>query len=355
MKILIYRHKKILFRIILLSFLIILTLLFGLSVKSKGTSQTYTAPHHAQKQKAVNYLKEKQINLSYFPIPFVSINVHVDGHTKKYSVPFGSVKSTLEILNIKYNENDIIDCSEDSYIYANQTINIHRVEEKTHSTISASVYETRIIASDKMLTGEKRIIQEGSFGREKIIYRDFYVDGQIVHSAVKDKIEIKKPVTEIIQIGTKSILVNDISYNQEKNNRVLLKTNVDNPSFSLPKVNLSDKDRDLLERLLTGEFGSSYIGSCLVAQAIKCAIVYDGYTSIENLIYGMGYVGSTNIGKTQNAVDAVEFIFDENELAVNHRLFYMCTEDYYKSDPGNFHSTQNFILQYENVLFFDRW
>ena len=50
-----------------------------------------------------------------------------------------------------------------------------------------------------------------------------------------------------------------------------------------------------------------------------------------------------------------EYIFDENALAVKHRLFYMCTEDYYNSEPGNFHSTQNFILQYENVKFFDRW
>lgn len=78
------------------------------------------------------------------------------------------------------------------------------------------------------------------------------------------------------------------------------------------------------------------------------------YTSMDDLIIGMGYVGSTDIGKSQNAVDAAKFIFDENALAVKHRLFYMCTEDYYNSDPGNFHSTQNFILQYENVKFFDR-
>lgn len=68
--------------------------------------------------------------------------------------------------------------------------------------------------------------------------------------------------------------------------------------------------------MLTGEFGSSFVGASLVAQAIKCAIVYDHYTSIETLIRGMGYVGSTNIGKTDNAVAAAKFIFDENGLPV---------------------------------------
>ena len=135
---------------------------------------------------------------------------------------------------------------------------------------------------------------------------------------------------------------------------VLLKTKNDDENFKLPEVRLSEHDRDLLERLLTGEFGSSFTGAALVAQAIKCAIVYDHYTSMDDLIVGMGYVGDIN-AKSQNAVDAAKFIFDENALAVKHRLFYMCTEDYYNSDPGNFHSTQNFILQYENVKFFDRW
>lgn len=109
-----------------------------------------------------------------------------------------------------------------------------------------------------------------------------------------------------------------------------------------------------IERIVTGEFGGSYVGSCLIAQSIKCAIVYDGYTSVSAVIKGMGYVGST-ANRSQNAVNAVKYIFDDNNLAVRHRLFYMCTKDYYDSTPGNFHSTQSFILQYENVLFFDRW
>lgn len=160
------------------------------------------------------------------------------------------------------------------------------------------------------------------------------------------------PTDNIIVKGTKNVDVINKSYNNKTN--YLIKTKYDSKDFKLPKIKLSDKDRDMLERIVTGEFGSSYIGSCLIAQSIKCAIVYDRYTSVSAVIKGMGYVGST-ANRSQNAVNAVKYIFDDNNLAVRHRLFYMCTKDYYDSTPGNFHSTQNFILQYENVLFFDRW
>lgn len=160
------------------------------------------------------------------------------------------------------------------------------------------------------------------------------------------------PTDNIIIKGTKNVDVINKSYNNKTN--YLIKTKYDSKDFKLPKIKLSDKDRDMLERIVTGEFGSSYIGSCLIAQSIKCAIVYDRYTSVSAVIKGMGYVGST-ANRSQNAVNAVKYIFDDNNLAVRHRLFYMCTKDYYDSTPGNFHSTQNFILQYENVLFFDRW
>lgn len=176
-------------------------------------------------------------------------------------------------------------------------------------------------------------------------------DSDISHKCIKQQV-LTYPTDKIIVKGNRNIDIINKSYNNKTS--YLVKTKYDNKDFKLPMVKLSDKDRDMLERIVTGEFGGSYVGSCLIAQSIKCAIVYDGYTSVSAVIKGMGYVGST-ANRSQNAVNAVKYIFDDNNLAVRHRLFYMCTKDYYDSTPGNFHSTQNFILQYENVLFFDRW
>lgn len=206
--------------------------------------------------------------------------------------------------------------------------------------------------SDKLFVGQTKMLQKGKPGSTEYIYKDKYVNGEIIsHKCIKQQV-LTYPTDKIIVKGNRNIDIINKSYNNKTS--YLVKTKYDNKDFKLPMVKLSDKDRDMLERIVTGEFGGSYVGSCLIAQSIKCAIVYDGYTSVSAVIKGMGYVGST-ANRSQNAVNAVKYIFDDNNLAVRHRLFYMCTKDYYDSTPGNFHSTQNFILQYENVLFFDRW
>lgn len=268
-------------------------------------------------------------------------------------VSIDTVENTLISLGINLEINDVLPFDKGEYIFPNQTINIPRIETSAIEISEAVNYKSETVYSDKMLSGESKIIQHGQNGVKKVTYRQLFFNGSLWRSYVVSEQIITPAKNEITEIGTQSIL--KIQNDGSKNGKsVLLKTNNDDDKFSLPKIELSENNRDLLERIVTGEFGSSYIGSCLIAQAIKCAIVYDGYTSIQDLIIGMGYVGDTN-QKSQNAVEAVKFIFDENGLAVKHRLFYMCTEDYYNSEPGNFHSTQNFILQYENVKFFDRW
>lgn len=286
--------------------------------------------------------------------PLIKIIVDYHGIEKKYEVPYGSVGNTLRRLGIVLAENDVLPFDKDDFIFPNQTISIPEIETKERKENEIIKFTTQFISSDDLLDGERKVVQQGQDGLKTVTYKEEFFNGYLWHKYSLAETTVIPVKNEIIKIGTQNIIeYNNTDSKNEKT--VLVKTKNDDDDFTLPKVALSEHDRDLLERLLTGEFGSSFTGAALVAQAIKCAIVYDNYTSMESLISGMGYVGSTNIGKTQNAVDAAKFIFDENGLAVKHRLFYMCTEDYYDSAPGNFHSTQNFILQYENVKFFDRW
>lgn len=249
--------------------------------------------------------------------PEIGIHITVDDVSKDYYVPIGTVSDALNYLNISLSDYDILNADLSDTVYLGQKIKIDRVNYAYYPIYKSIPYKTVEQESDKLK-------------QQVLTY----------------------PTDNIIVKGTKNVDVINKSYNNKTN--YLIKTKYDSKDFKLPKIKLSDKDRDMLERIVTGEFGSSYIGSCLIAQSIKCAIVYDRYTSVSAVIKGMGYVGST-ANRSQNAVNAVKYIFDDNNLAVRHRLFYMCTKDYYDSTPGNFHSTQNFILQYENVLFFDRW
>lgn len=278
--------------------------------------------------------------------PEIGIHITVDDVSKDYYVPMGTVSDALNYLNISLSDDDILNADLSDTVYLGQKIKIDRVNYAYYPIYKSIPYKTVEQESDKLFVGQTKVYQQGKSGSTEYIYKDKYVNGELIsHKCTKQQV-LTYPTDNIIVKGTKNVDVINKSYNN--------KTKYDSKDFKLPKIKLSDKDRDMLERIVTGEFGSSYIGSCLIAQSIKCAIVYDRYTSVSAVIKGMGYVGST-ANRSQNAVNAVKYIFDDNNLAVRHRLFYMCTKDYYDSTPGNFHSTQNFILQYENVLFFDRW
>lgn len=129
---------------------------------------------------------------------------------------------------------------------------------------------------------------------------------------------------------------------------------IDNPdpSYGTTTVNLTDADRDLLERLCMGEFGSGgFIGAALIAQSVKDAMCFDGYSTVADVIKYYRYDGRTDVGTNDACRQAVRYIFDDNHDAVQHRLLYMynpylCT--------SSFHESQRFILSYQGVRFFDR-
>lgn len=130
---------------------------------------------------------------------------------------------------------------------------------------------------------------------------------------------------------------------------------IDNPdtSYSTPQVNLSDEDRDLLERLCYGEFGEGgFVGASLIAQSVKDAMCYRGITSVADVISKYGYDGSTVSGKNTACQQAVKYVFDENHDAVQHRITLMYNPYMVSS---NFHESQKYILSYQNVRFFDEW
>lgn len=142
-------------------------------------------------------------------------------------------------------------------------------------------------------------------------------------------------------------------YNEQWNAGYLVA--IDNPdkTYECAKVTLTDEDRDLLERLCYGEFGSGgFIGAALIAQAVKDAMCFDGYPTVESVIKNCHYTGKTTMGTSAVCKQAVAYIFDENHDAVQHRIMYMYNPNLVSSA---FHESQNYIMTYQEVRFFDRW
>lgn len=129
---------------------------------------------------------------------------------------------------------------------------------------------------------------------------------------------------------------------------------IDNPdkNYHPAHVELSDLDRDLLERLCYGEFGDGgFTGAALVAQSVKDAMNTFGIKSVKEVIRSLSYDGRTDVPAGKTIKDAVTYIFDMDKSAVQHRIIYMYDTAYVDSE---FHETQNYVCTFKTTRFFDK-
>lgn len=144
----------------------------------------------------------------------------------------------------------------------------------------------------------------------------------------------------------------NVSYSAQWNAGYLVA--IDNPDsgYHPSHVELSDKDRDLLERLCYGEFGDGgFTGAALVAQAVRDAMNTYGISSVKQVINQFSYDGRTDHPGGQTIKDAVTYIFDMDKAAVQHRIIYMYDTAYVDSE---FHETQNYVCTFKTTRFFDK-
>lgn len=120
------------------------------------------------------------------------------------------------------------------------------------------------------------------------------------------------------------------------------------PGYTPTHVSLSAYDRAKTERLVMGEGGTmGFEGCALIAQSIRDAMVRSGTTSIDQIISEYQYFGSTDFEPNQDVKDAVSYIFDQDGVAIQHRVlcFYIGTSEW--------HETQTYLYQIGGVRFFD--
>ncbi len=143
-----------------------------------------------------------------------------------------------------------------------------------------------------------------------------------------------------------------VSYDAQWNAGYLVA--IDNPDYGYhpPHIELSDADRDLLERLCYGEFGDGgFTGAALVAQCVKDAMYTYGLHTVKDVINSFSYDGRTDHPGGRTIKDAVIYVFDMDKAAVQHRIIYMYDTDYVDSE---FHETQNYVCTFKSTRFFDK-
>lgn len=133
----------------------------------------------------------------------------------------------------------------------------------------------------------------------------------------------------------------------------LLTINAPDSLYSSYPIYLSDYDRETLAHLVMGEFGTGgFTGCALIAQCVRDAMVRFGYGSVNEVIAGMNYVGWYSGQPSSHVYEAISYIFDQGNAAVQHEVLVMYAANIMYS---GWHESQQFVVQYGNVRFFDYW
>ena len=141
--------------------------------------------------------------------------------------------------------------------------------------------------------------------------------------------------------------VEEVAETEPKEVKYLLDIDNPDPNYTPQSFSLSDSERYQIACVVMGEFGGGgFTGCALIAQSIRDAMAEYGY-SASSVISSMGYYGY-NSSPNSSSYEAVDWIFDGN-AAVQHRILYM------NNSPGGWHGTQQYILDYQGVWFFDKW
>lgn len=128
---------------------------------------------------------------------------------------------------------------------------------------------------------------------------------------------------------------------------------IDNPDpdYVPTEITLSDYDREQAARVIMGEVGGAGYGSaCLVAQCLRDTMVYEGFTSIDQVISEYQYYGF-NSNPDEDCYVALDYVFGGG-MAVEHRILY-----FYAPSQGAsaWHESQNLVVDFRGMRFFDTW
>lgn len=128
---------------------------------------------------------------------------------------------------------------------------------------------------------------------------------------------------------------------------------IDKPDYSYyPKlqINLSEEDKILACQIVQGEAGGEgYESCCLVAQCLKDSMISLGYKSIKEVQKYCKYDGWKE-EYSDDAVRAVEYIFDQNQSAVAHRVLFFYATNLCTS---KWHETQRYVVTVNKTRYFD--
>ena len=204
------------------------------------------------------------------------------------------------------------------------------------------------IKTEKKEKSEYNLVSVGNAEENKKEYLEELERKKKEEEAEKNKKEEKSE--EVVTVTSSNEEVSTFSAATQGD--ALIAISNPDPSYQGTVINLTDYDREVLRHVIMGEAGGEgFAGCAILAQTIRDNWIRGGYSSAEAVRTGCGYYG-WNSGTNSDVEAAINYIFDQGQNAVQHRVCFMYNPNMCSS---SWHESQNYIVTYGPVRYFDAW
>jgi rare lipoprotein A (peptidoglycan hydrolase) len=117
----------------------------------------------------------------------------------------GTVADLLADQGVKADDDDIVKPALDTELEDDMSVKYVEVETKERTEKIVVKHDTERVKTKSMLKGETKVDTEGVNGKAVETYEDVYRNGELHSSKLVDTEVTKKPVTEVIKVGTKVV------------------------------------------------------------------------------------------------------------------------------------------------------
>lgn len=118
----------------------------------------------------------------------------------------GTVREALQQAGVTLGQLDLVQPDLWQDLSDGELVRVIRVEIREETERRPIAFSQKIIKSEALSPGERKLLQLGANGEEKIVYRVVLEDGQVVERAEVLRTIIKPPIDEIIAVGLQADL-----------------------------------------------------------------------------------------------------------------------------------------------------
>ncbi|WP_158220839.1 resuscitation-promoting factor [Kineosporia sp. R_H_3] len=132
------------------------------------------------------------------------VTLVADGKRAKVTTTAPTVGDLLDEQGLTLGKDDKLSVLESTPTVKGLVVAVTRIDKKTVTKTEKVSYTTKSVKSAKLYKGEKKVVTEGVQGSRKATYAVTLADGKVVSKKLVDATVTKKPVTQVVQVGTKA-------------------------------------------------------------------------------------------------------------------------------------------------------